>query len=199
MNGIEKITARIEADAVADAAVIAQEAQTQADSIRADGEKQAQEHYWQQVQQGVKATEDRVSRLAKAADMEARKSVLACKQSIVADAFDKAEEKLLSLSGDGYIDFLAGQAARAAHSGKEEIVLNRKDKKLYGSKVLQKANALLAGMGKAGKLTLSEEEGTFAGGLVLRQGSVSVNCTVEALMAEARQSMASAVAAELFS
>jgi V/A-type H+-transporting ATPase subunit E len=124
---------------------------------------------------------------------------LACKQSIVADAFDKAEEKLLSLSGDGYIDFLAGQAARAAHSGKEEIVLNGKDKKLYGSKVLQKANSLLVGMGKAGKLTLSEEEGTFAGGLMLRQGSVSVNCTVEALMAEARQSMASSVAAELFS
>jgi V/A-type H+-transporting ATPase subunit E len=199
MNGIDKITARIEADAVADAARIAQEAQAQAETIKADGDKKAQEHYWQKVQQGVKATEDRASRLAKAADMEARKNILAYKQSVITEAFDRAEKRLLSMSGDEYINFLAGQAARASVTGKEEIVLSRQDKKTYGSKVVAKANSLLATMGKGGKLTLADGEGDFSGGLVLRQGNVSVNCTVPALMDQARETMASVVAAELFS
>ena len=43
MNGIEKITARIETDAVADAARIAEETKAQCEAIRAEGEKKAQE------------------------------------------------------------------------------------------------------------------------------------------------------------
>jgi V/A-type H+-transporting ATPase subunit E len=123
---------------------------------------------------------------------------LAYKQSVITEAFDRAEKRLLAMSGDEYINFLAGQAARASVTGREEIVLSQKDKKTYGSKVVSKANALLGTMGKSGKLTLAEEEGDFSGGLVLRQGNVSVNCTVAALMEQARETMASVVATELF-
>ncbi|MCD8322561.1 MAG: V-type ATP synthase subunit E [Oscillospiraceae bacterium] len=199
MNGIEKITARIEADAAADAARIAEETKAQCDGIREEGEKKAQERYWEKVRQGVKATEDRTQRLAKTADMEARKSVLACKQEIVAEAFAKAEEKIRALSGDQYIGFLASMAARAAVTGTEELVLSAEDKKTIGSKVLSKANARLTGAGKPGRLTLADETGDFTCGLICRKGSISVNCTVEVLMAQAREDMASQVAAELFS
>ena len=186
MNGIDKITARIETDAVADAARIAQQTKEQCDTIRAEGEKKAQEGYWEKVRQGVKAAEDRVQRLAKTADMEARKSVLSFKQSIVADAFDKAEAKLNALT------------AKAAVTGREQIVLNAEDKKAYGPKVVAQANAALKQAGRTAGLTLSGKEGSFGKGLVCQQGSVSVNCTVEALMAQARENMASQVAAELF-
>lgn len=198
MKGIEKITARIEADAVADAARIEAEAKAQCDAVRAEGEKKAQDRYWQKVREGVKAAEDRGQRLAKAADMEARKSILASKQEIVSQAFALAEQKLRALSGEEYIDFLAGQAARAAVTGREKVVLAGKDKKAYGSKVVSKANARLTAAGKTGDLTLSDEEGSFDGGLILREGNISVNCTVEALMAQAREEMASDAAAELF-
>ncbi|MCC8358232.1 MAG: V-type ATP synthase subunit E [Oscillospiraceae bacterium] len=199
MNGIDKITARIEADAVADAARIAEETKAQCDSIREEGEKKAQEHYWEKVRQGVKATEERSQRLAKTADMEARKSVLSCKQEIVAEAFVKAEEKIRALSGDKYINFLASLAARAAVTGTEELVLSAADKKTIGSKVLSKANAKLTVAGKPGRLTLASETGSFTSGLICRKGSVSVNCTIEVLMSQAREDMASQVAAELFS
>ena len=198
MNGIDKITARIETDAVADAARIAEEVKAQCEAIRAEGEKKAQESYWEKVRQGVAAAEDRVQRLAKTADMEARKSVLSFKQSIVADAFDRAEAKLNALTGEEYVAFLAALAVKAAVTGTEEIILSADDKKAYGKKVLQKANAALSAAGKTGKLTLSETDGSFTRGLVCKQGSVSVNCTVEALMAQARENMASDVAAELF-
>lgn len=198
MNGLEKITARIETDAVADAARIAEEAKLQCDAIRTEGEAKAQESYWRRVREGVRNTEDRAARLAKAADMEARKSVLACKQEIVAEAFDRAEQMLLSLSGEEYIAFLAGLAARASVSGKEEIVLNAQDRARDGKTVAARANELLSADGGTAALTLSPEVGDFAGGLILRDGDISVNCTVAALIAEARQTQASDVAAELF-
>ena len=198
MNGIDKITARIETDAVADAARIAEEVKAQCEAIRAEGEKKAQEGYWEKVRQGVAAAEDRVQRLAKTADMEARKSVLSFKQSIVADAFDRAEAKLNALTGDEYVAFLAALAAKAAVTGTEEIIFSAADRDAYGTKVVAKANADLAAAGKTGGLTLSKQEGHFARGLICKQGSVSVNCTVEALMAQAREDMASDVAAGLF-
>lgn len=199
MNGMDKITARIETEAVADAARMAEDAAVQCRAVRAEGEAKAQECYWRKVKDGVKAAEDRAERLAKAADMEARKSILACKQAIVGETFDRAEAKLRALAGDEYIDFLAGQAARAAVTGREEIVLSEKDKASIGDKVAKKANDLLRAEGKDAGLVLAAEAGSFSGGLLLKDGNITVNCTLEALMAQAREEQAAAVAAELFS
>lgn len=199
MNGIEKITARITADAEADAARIVDEARAQCEAVRAEGEARAQESYWRRVREGVKATEDRVQRLNKTADMEARKSVLSCKLGVVDEAFSLAEQKLRAMTGDEYVSLLASLAARASTTGTEEIVLSAADGRAYGEAVTARANELLAGAGKTAALTLSREAGAFEGGLILRSGSISVNCTIEALMAEARQELASFAAAELFS
>ena len=197
MNGIEKITARIEAEAVADAARISEQGAAQCEAIRAAGETKAQEAYWSRLREGTKAAEDRADRLGKAADMEARKSVLACKQEIVARAFARAEEKLRALTGEKYIDFLAGQAAAASVTGREEVILNAEDRPL-GEKTVKKANALLDKKGRTGKLVLSSETGDFSGGLLLRDGNITVNCTLEALMEQAREEQSALVAAELF-
>ena len=198
MNGLEKITARIEAEAVADAARMAEEAAAQCVAVRAEGEAKAQESYWRRVKDGTKAASDRADRLAKAADMEARKSILACKQAIVGEAFDKAEAKLRALTGDEYVDFLAGQAARAAVTGREEIVLSEKDRASVGEQTVKKANDLLRAEGKTAGLVLAAETGSFSGGLVLKDGNITVNCTLEALLGQAREEQAAAVAAELF-
>lgn len=198
MKGIEKITARIEAEAAEEAARIETEGKARAAEIAAQGEARAQERYWQKIQEGVKAAEDRKERLAKAADMEARKSILAVKQDIVAEAFRRAEETLCAMSGEEYLAFLVSLAVRAASTGTEEIVLAEKDRAM-GAKVAARANETLSALGKTGKLTPAERSGDFAAGLILVQGNISVNCTVEALMSQARESMAAEVAAELFS
>lgn len=199
MNGIEKITARIEAEAVADAARITEEAAQQCEAIRAEGEARAQEHYWSKVREGVAAAEARADRLAKAADMEARKSVLSCKQAIVNEAFERAAVRLRTLEGNEYAEFLAGQAVRAAVTGREEIILSEEDRAAVGDRTVRKANAMLSAAGRTAKLVLSAETGDFSGGLLLRDGNITVNCTLEALMAQAREEQTSAVAADLFS
>ena len=198
MKGIEKITARIQAEAAEEAARVEAEGKARAAEIAARGETLAQERYWLKIQKGAKAAEDRKERLAKAADMEARKSILAAKQAIVAEAFRRAEETLCAMSGEEYLDFLANLAARASSTGTEEIILAEKDQAL-GAKVARRANDRLAAMGKPAKLAVASRIGDFAAGLILTQGNISVNCTVEALMNQAREGMAAEVAAELFS
>ena len=54
MNGIEKITARIRADAEAECAAIRAESEERCAAIRAENERAAQEEYWRLVSEGVK-------------------------------------------------------------------------------------------------------------------------------------------------
>ena len=69
MNGIEKITARIRADAEAECAAIRAESEERCAAIRAENERAAQEEYWRLVREGVKDTEQRVQRLGRTADV----------------------------------------------------------------------------------------------------------------------------------
>ena len=92
MNGIEKITGRIEADAREQASAITADAEAKCAEIRAGYDKQAQDQYWARVRDGVKTFEDRVQRMGRLAEMEARKSILALKQEMVDAAFAAALE-----------------------------------------------------------------------------------------------------------
>ena len=120
--------------------------------------------------------------------------MLALKQQMVGEVFDKAFHMLVNLPEAQYVAFLARLAARASSSGDEEIVLNARDRAAVGEKVLAAANALIPN----GKRTLSADTGAFAGGLILRRGSVEANCTVELLIELARGEMSSDIARVLF-
>ena len=85
-------------------------------------------------------------------------------------------------------------AARASVTGDEEIVLNARDRKAIGEKLVQAANKRLGN----GRLTLSEDCGDFAGGLILRRGSIEANCTVELLVELSQGELSAKVADVLF-
>ena len=194
MNGIEKITARIKKDAGAEAEAIRREGEERAASIRAGYKAQAEENAKAAAQAGKEAAKRQEERLVSAAQMDAKKLLLAAKQACIDEAFDKAQEKLLALPDGEYAELLAKLAVKAAKTGKEEILLSAKDRKRVGEQVVAKANAL----GKFMALTLGKETRDMAGGLILRDGSVEINCAFETQMRGLRESMASDVAALLF-
>ncbi|HHU22568.1 MAG TPA: hypothetical protein GXZ52_04005 [Clostridiales bacterium] len=198
MTGIDKITARIESDARKEAEAILSEADEKCEKIRAEYEKLAQEEYWKLIRAGVKDCEARVRLLGSTAAMEAKKSILSMKQEMVARAFVRAEELTLSRPEDEYAGFLAHHAAKAAVTGTEEIILNSRDKTGYGRKVVKLANDILNKKGIPGKLTLSEETRPIAGGVILRQGGIETNCSIEALIEMYRNELAAPVAHVLF-
>ena len=198
MNGIEKITAKLSADCDAELEELRQETEKQCEGIRAEGDKAAQAEYWRLIKAGTADCEARTSQIARTAQMEARKSVLALKQELVAEAFTKAEEKLLAMPEEEYVAFLSRKAAEASMSGSETLFFGKKDMASVGGKVVEAANALLAKAGKTGALKLGDAERNISGGFILKQGDIEVNCSVGLLTEQLRSALASQVAGVLF-
>lgn len=230
MNGIEKITARIETDTKAEVEELLQEARKKAEALRADYQSKADAEAKAAAQSGQEAAKRQAERLESAAQMEAKKQMLAAKQACLDEAFAQAQKKLCALPDEEeYADLLARIAVKAARTGREEIVLSARDHKKVGSLVVSKANALLAAAaapeaagkaaksgGKAGEilskvvtgasallqgtamLTLSGETREMAGGLILRDGQVEVNCAFETQLRVLREEMTAEIAAILF-
>ena len=194
MKGTEKLIAHIKADADAQVNAILAQAEQQCAGIRGDFDKQAAALYAERLRAGVKETQDKVDGEARTARMEGRKELLAAKQELVSRSFRKAQEQIVSLPEEQYVAFLAKLAAQASVTGEEKIVLNARDRKTIGEKLVKAANARL----KNGRLTLAEETGDFAGGLILRRGSIEANCTVELLVELSRSELSAQVAEILF-
>ena len=193
MKGTEKIIAHIQADAEAQADAILAQAEQNCASIRAAWEQKAKDAYAEKIRVGVKANQDRLDSMERLAKMEGRKAILAVKQDLVAESFDRAAEQLVNLTVKE-VNELAKLAAEASVTGEEEIVLNARDRAAVGQKVVDAANAKLSG----GKLTLSADTGDFKGGLILRRGSIEANCTAELLVELRREDMAAELAKVLF-
>ena len=198
MNGIEKITARIAAEAGAEAAATLAAAQAQAAEIGAAYEKKAQEAYQTCVKTGTLELDQRVQRLGNTARLEAKKEILALKQELIAEAYTKAREMILNLPQEEYVAFLAAQAGKAAVSGDEEIVLNAADRAKVGAQVVAAATALVKERGLEPKLVLAEATAAVSGGLLLRKGAVEVNCGLDSLVEMSRNSLDAEIAAVLF-
>ena len=198
MTGIEKITGRIEADARAEAAQIAAEAKERCAAIRAEYEKKAEDAYWETLRAGTRDCEDRADRLGRLAGMEAKKSTLNLKQTMVGEAFDRALQKICDLPQGDYVSAMAKLAAKAASTGREAVAFNAADRERCGADIVAAANVLLQEQGKPGELTLSADTRPIRAGFVLQQGDVEVNCAVETLAELCRAELAGKVAAVLF-
>lgn len=198
MKGIDKITSRIIADAEAECRDVKRESDERCAAVRAENEKRAQDEYWRLVRECVKDTEQRVQRMDRTARLEAKKSVLNMKQEAVSRAFDLAKDKIAELPERDYVAFLAREAAEAAITGQEEVIFCERDRKSVGAKAVKAANELLAAKGMPGLLTLSDATRDMAGGLMLKQGDIEVNCTVDTLLDLTRDELAARVADVLF-
>jgi V/A-type H+-transporting ATPase subunit E len=198
MTGIDKITAHIEADAQAEAKAVLDDAYAKAKESIAEYDRLAHEEYVRIIQEGVKDCEDKVQRMQRLANMEAKKAVLAVKQDIINKAFVAAQDKIVNLPEDEYVEFLAKLASLSAKTGQEEIILNQRDKEKYGPRVVIAANEKVADKGLVGNLQLSNDVGGFAGGLILRQGSIEINSTIEILIELCRDEMSAQLAEVLF-
>ena len=228
MNGIEKITARIETDMKAEIEAILKDGEAKAAAVKAEYEAKAKAEAAAAAEAGRAAAELRKERLESAAKMDAKKSLLAAKQECLDEAFDIVRKKLTSLSDEEYVELLAKMAVRSAKTGREELIFNAADRERVGAKVVSKANAMLAAavapelpnevkdtkvggiiakvvngasaliQGTA-MLTLADETREMEGGLMLRDGNIEVNCAFETQLRILRESMAAEIASILFS
>jgi len=192
MNGLERITSRIEAEAKSEIHTIVENGRKEI-SGAVDGWVQKIEAERRELaERNEKAAAEREERLKSAAEMDARKTILAAKQELVEEAYGKALDQLCALSGQEKIGLLAGLLVRASSSGTEEAVFSAADS-ADGAKAVEKANAA---SGK--KLTASKDTAPIRGGFILRDKNVEVNCAFETLVRLQKAETAGAVAKILF-
>ena len=194
MNGIERITQRMEDDAQREIDEILNAAQAQAAEITQSCQAQAEREAREIVDRGRRNADEREQRLASVAQLEARKMELAAKQEMLDRAFDQALEELCNLPEKEYVSLLAALAVKASSTGREAVILSKKDRTRYGKQVVTQANERL----KDGRLTLSEQTRNIKGGLILADGDVEVNCTFETLVRLQRGTLEREVAGVLF-
>lgn len=227
MNGLDKITARIAADAQAQADAILNEGKVRARAIAREWEEKAQAESEEILEQGKKAARERSERLDSTAQMEGRRLLLSAKQEMISQAFDAAREKLLSLPQEEYIELLAKLCVKASVTGREELIFSPADKARVGVKVAAKANKLLAEavgpklpeeatQGKLGAvletavntvaaiakgtamITVSDETRDIKGGFIMVSDGVEVNCAFDTLVRLSRPELERQVAQVLF-
>ena len=194
MNGIEKITARITQDAQAEIDRILADARTQADQIAQRYRDQADAEAQSLAARSEKAAAEREERLVSVAQMEARKVALAAKQEMVEQVYRRALEKLRTMPQEQYTDVLAALLVQASATGTEEAIFSPEDRDKAGKDAVAKANGQLP----KGKLTVSRETRNIAGGFILKDNNVEVNCTFDTLVRLQRAETAGAVAKKLF-
>jgi V/A-type H+/Na+-transporting ATPase subunit E len=198
MNGIEKIKERILVDCEAEVSAIRAEAAAESERISAVYNAEAQQEYEKLCAAGEQEAQQRRERLRGVAELEAKKQILALKQEMISEVFEIAVKKLKTLPEDKYVAFASALAAGASRSGEEKVLLSGSDKKLYGAQIVAAANKLLASQGKKASLKLDEETAEIMGGVILRDGRIESNCSIETLVASCRAELAAEVAKLLF-
>ena len=224
MDGIEKITARIRADADAELAQLREQTEAQILEIQTQSKTQADQERTAILARGRRAAEER---LKSAAQLERRKLELAAKQEVLSEAFEQALEKLCALPEEEYIQLLTGMVLQAVSTGREQLVFSPRDRSRIGKQVVVAANEALvkevapelpdsladsrvgALLGKVvnsaaaqitgtGLLSLSEETRPIRGGFILVDGPVEVNCSFETLFRLQREKLEKQAAEILF-
>lgn len=198
MKGVEKITERILAEANEAANTAKSDAEAKAKEILEEFEGKARQTYEQMVATGRTEAAAAAERKVRTAKLQAKKDILGTKQEFINKAYTIAQESILAMPEDEYVDLLARKACEASISGEEAVILNEDDKSVLGQKVVDAANALLAAAGKKASLTLSNETAKMIGGLFLKQNDVSVNCSIDSIIGTFREDLDVKVAKVLF-
>lgn len=187
MNGKENIIARILADADARAKSIVDEANARAQHAQDAARESAQADRAALEQKIVALTAERKANALSNAKLDARKYLLAGKQKLIADCYDKAKDTLLSMDATQKREFLTKLLGLYAEQG-ETVNYARADADIV-------TQQLLDGIGKG--LVLGQAC-DFEGGLVLCGKSYDKDLTLTKLVQYAREKTEAAVAAVLF-
>ena len=128
MNGIDKITQRIGADTQAEIDRILADAAAQAEAAADKFRTQAEAEDRDLLAKSERAAAEREERLVSAAQMEARKTVLAAKQAVMEETYAKALEKLRNLPEARYVEVLTELLLQAAPHGMGEVLFSAQDR-----------------------------------------------------------------------
>ncbi|AQT68008.1 V-type ATP synthase subunit E [Anaerohalosphaera lusitana] len=183
------------------------EANTEADSIKADAEQKvrAQKEQFdakmdrfkkESDAKAEKAAEEARQQQLAAARMDIKKQKSQAKAQLLNDVFEKALDELVAMPDDRYKDLMTKLMIKAAQTGDEEVIIG-KDEKRIDENLVKNVNRQL-GSDKKGSLKLASERADIKGGFILSRGKINVNASAQVLIEQAREELDIDIASELF-
>lgn len=187
MNGLDAIISRIKADAQDEARRYEQAAEKEADEIKAKSKADCEMITKAAEEEVAGQVDDLVGRARSMAGLEERKALLAARQDLLGEILDMALQQLAQLPDKEKISFYRNLIRRSGLA-KGELILNAADREL-GAEILADLDSALQ---------LSEAAGTFTGGLVIRDGLIEENMTLESLLRMNQAELVALAASFLF-
>lgn len=221
MQNLDKIIDKIMNDAHARGEKILLDAENTCDGIRSEAEDRAKTILAGSKNRARRDALATAERAYSTAEMKSREMVLATRVGLINKAFNAAYRQLLEMGDEEYCVFAAHLLADAAIERLEavnrlrkeygdtedccadfEVLFRKEDLEERAPVIIKTAKAFMrkksAALGKT-PFTISEETARIDGGVILRYGDIETNCSVEAVIKDARERLEGRVAEILFS
>ena len=197
MSNLNNITSKIIKDAEEKRDEILNAAQVESDSIIAKETKKAKNLEVELVEKAKIEAKARENRVISNARLKVRNNELKAKQDMISKVFEKAVERLNSLSTLEYKEYILRALDSLDLEGTEILIINKKDEGVINNKFLLDLNNKLIGLGKKGKISILTN-GNFDRGFILDRNGIQINNTFESLVKSLRSELELEVTKVLF-
>jgi len=198
---LSDIIEKIKEDTDREVAGIRKKADEAVDAIIAECEEECRTIREHARTEGERRSAETRKRMKIEAELETRKDLLKGRKALIEKAFEQATESLYN-DEERYKQFLEEQIFRAAEYGNEKVIFSEHDYERFGDglqKIIASANERLFEDDRKGELVLTNEQGEFRGGSILKKGRARIIMTLEAVMSDLRDSFETEVASILMS
>ena len=192
MNGQENIIKKIADDAASVVAAINSENEGKINALRAECDQKCAAI----AADAERAIAARTAEIAKSretvTDLDIKKGLLGMRREVIDSVFEKVADALHDLPKDKYLSIISGMIEDAAEDG-DVVVISKADKKIITADFIKKVAAKLKI-----SLSLADECGDFAGGILLKSRGYDKNLTVEVETEILREEIETKIAELLF-
>jgi|LSQX01.2.fsa_nt_gb V/A-type H+-transporting ATPase subunit E len=181
MTGAEKIIEKILEEARIQARTIIKNAENEAEGIINSAKDNAAEKEKEIMEKAQAEAVELKKRLLAVSELEARKKRLSAKQEAIEEIFSEALQKLKELPDDEYETLIVDMAVSSAKTGNETIIMSEQDKARLSSGFIDNINKKLNDKGINGRVKLADDTNDIHGGFILKEGSIEVNNSFNAI------------------
>lgn len=186
---IKDIKEKIISDAKIEAIKIIDEANNKAKEIKEKGEKEARDIKSKILNKIDQEILLKKGKIITEANLEAKKNILAAKQKIIEETFNKALEKIINLNDKPYCNFIKKIILDNIEKGDETIFISPLDKDRVSKDFIRDINYELEAKGKKGNLKLSPSYLQIKGGVVIGSNNIRKNSSLELIFKKVREEL----------
>lgn len=195
MNGIEKITEKILADAKAQSdALLAEARENAAAAVEAATTKAKADAAALLATLPAKRAEidEKIENVCRT---ERRRMVAATRQAMITETFEQVKAGILALPAEDYLEFLVALVRQitAVHTEGGELLLSPADREKFGADLIRYCNTP-----DAAPITLAADTAKISGGVILRAGKIEWNSGLDTVIREVAEQYAFLVSDLLF-